>query len=128
MAPESKTHRIAVIKQDNGELQEDVVAREILEAADRREERERDLDGTIDASFPASDPPAQWSGGDRGGGPASGGVVEPDEPSDAAARYPAGLEERIIDSAPLEEVPGRSYPAAPVPGTLPVPESSVPDA
>jgi hypothetical protein len=31
--PESKTHRIAVLKQDNGELQEDVVEREVVEAA-----------------------------------------------------------------------------------------------
>jgi hypothetical protein len=122
VAPESETHRIAVIKQDNGELQEDVVAREILDTADRREKRERDLDGTIDASFPASDPSAQWSGGDRDD-LASEGVAEPDDLSDAAARYQAGLEERIIGSAPLEEVAGRSHPAAPVPGTLPAPES-----
>jgi hypothetical protein len=31
--PESKTHRIAVLKQDNGELQEDVVERAVVESA-----------------------------------------------------------------------------------------------
>jgi hypothetical protein len=31
VAPESKTHRIAVLQQDNGELQEDVVERSAVE-------------------------------------------------------------------------------------------------
>lgn len=31
MSPESKTHKIAVLQQDNGELQEDVVERSAVE-------------------------------------------------------------------------------------------------
>ncbi|HEX3564565.1 MAG TPA: hypothetical protein VHU17_04280 [Acidimicrobiales bacterium] len=61
MSPESKTHRIAVLQQDNGELQEDVVERSTVEQPaandgagdpDGRDEPDTDDD---DADEPRSD-------------------------------------------------------------------------
>ncbi|HWF22428.1 MAG TPA: hypothetical protein VG226_09805 [Acidimicrobiales bacterium] len=59
MSPESKTHRIAVLQQDNGELQEDVVERSTVEQpADTDAVGEpdgRDDADTDDADRPRSD-------------------------------------------------------------------------
>jgi hypothetical protein len=47
VSPESKTHRIAVLQQDNGELQEDVVERSTVEQQAGAEPDSRDdVDGT----------------------------------------------------------------------------------
>ncbi len=103
MSPKSRTHHIAVLVQDNGELAEDVVEREVVEQAHRRRHR---LDGEPDArgsdlgtdSFPASDPPSSWSG-----------VDSPVERRSA----------RVLAGAPVEDVPERPDPAAPIPRTIP---------
>jgi hypothetical protein len=113
MSPKSRTHHIAVLVQDNGELAEDVVERELVEQASRRRHRrdgeptdggpndlgpgDRDTDPGTD-SFPASDPPSSWSGMDR--------------PREARS-------ERVLASAPVEDVPERPHPAAPIPRTIP---------
>lgn len=96
MGPKAESHRIAVLKQDNGELAEDVVPREETEPAgpdpeDRAERQSAE-------SFPASDPPSTWSG--------------PDEAD-------RGPRDRLVSSAPVEDVPERPEPGAAIPGTLP---------
>jgi hypothetical protein len=91
VSPESKTHRIAVLQQDNGELQEDVVERSTVEQpadndavgeSDGRDDSDTDdADDSDDADRPRSD--------------------------------------RVVDSTTVEDVAERSHPAEPVPGTLP---------
>ncbi|MGH9098355.1 MAG: hypothetical protein ACRDWB_13140 [Acidimicrobiales bacterium] len=106
--PESKTHRIAILRQDNGELQEDIVHRTAVEPMTLDDgpaveiSRYGDPDSDGEDSFPASDPPSHWAGAedddlDVGAGPASA---------------------RIVDTLPVEDVEGRPHPAAPIPGTL----------
>jgi hypothetical protein len=92
--PESKTHRIAVLKQDNGELQEDVVERDVVESATGEDPVSRDQ-------------PDESSGalGDDDG-------VEDDVPSRSV---------RVVQSLPVEDVEERGDPGSPIPGTLPRP-------
>jgi hypothetical protein len=76
----SRTHERAVLEQDNGELAEDVLATRALDRADVRVGGGADeaaagdegapgdeLDEQGKASFPASDPPASWSGAPSSG-------------------------------------------------------------
>jgi hypothetical protein len=106
--PESKTHRIAILRQDNGELQEDIVHRDAVEpltigdgsAVEISLYGDPDSDG--EDSFPASDPPSHWAGAKDGG-------------IEGGARPAAA---RIVDTLPVEDVEGRPHPAAPIPGTL----------
>lgn len=93
--PESRTHKLAVLQQDNGELAEDVVARS---SHARTAARDR-VDEESAASFPASDPPSDWAGEDD---------------------VPVGRgDERLVVSGPVAHVPERVRPDDPVPGTLP---------
>ncbi|MGH9091321.1 MAG: hypothetical protein ACRDZR_08100 [Acidimicrobiales bacterium] len=80
--PESSTHRLAVLRQDNGELAEDVVSRAgpVPAAGDDH------VDDESEASFPASDPPSDWAGADDA----------PDTPGD----------DRLVGSGPVDHVPG----------------------
>lgn len=89
---DSETHEHVVRRQDNGELQEDVVARCDIDGAH--------IDEQADDSFPASDPPSHWSGpGHRG---------------DEARR----TRRRIVDRRPAEQVPERRHPGEAKPQTL----------
>lgn len=106
-----------MLRQDNGELQEDVVASDALEgpAGDAAAEVERESA----ESFPASDAPSHWAGG----GPAcEGGDAPPASGADRgsgrreAQRVDLG---RVVERRPLGDVPERPDPGAPVPGTLP---------
>lgn len=104
--PESKTHKIAILRQDNGELQEDIVHRDAVEPlTDDGPAAEIPLDGAPDSdgedSFPASDSPSHSADYE-------------DEESDTARPESA----RIVDTLPVEDVEGRPHPAAPIPGTL----------
>ena len=81
-----------MVKQDNGELQEDVVARDHIDGGR--------VDEQVDDSFPASDPPSSWSG------PAEGG--------EGAQR----TRRRIVDRKPAEHPPERAHPGDPKPQTL----------
>ncbi|HEX3841135.1 MAG TPA: hypothetical protein VHU85_10120 [Acidimicrobiales bacterium] len=92
--PESKTHRIAVLQQDNGELQEDVVERSVVEPA-------------------TDDPPVSRDPGDEN----SGADPEDDDPEGEA---PSGSV-RVVHSLPVDDVEERDDPGSPVPGTLPRP-------
>lgn len=105
--PESDTHHIAYLRQDNGELQEDVVTKESTggEPASGGGVDDDEVDEEAAASFPASDAPSYWSGGDR---PARQGSPE----GGTAAS-------RVVGSAPVEEVGERRDPTDPVPRTLP---------
>ena len=85
-------HEHLVVKQDNGELQEDVVARSQIDGGR--------VDEQADESFPASDPPSHWSG--------------PAEENEQSRRN----RERIVDRRPAEHPPERSHPAEPRPQTL----------
>jgi hypothetical protein len=106
--PESKTHRIAILRQDNGELQEDIVHRAAVEplTPDGGPAVKISLDGDPDTdgedSFPASDPPSHWAGRE-------------DDDIDVGARSAPA---RIVDTMPVEDVEERPHPAAPIPGTL----------
>ena len=105
--PESKTHRIAILRQDNGELQEDVVNRAAFEPLTTDHHATGgissygDPDSDGEDSFPASDPPSHWAG--------------PEDDDTAVGARPAT---RIVDTMPVEDVEGRPDPAAPIPGTL----------
>jgi hypothetical protein len=92
--PESKTHRIAVLQQDNGELQEDVVERSLVESATGEDPASRDQ-------------PDENSGGDG----------DDDEGEDDV---PSGSV-RVVQSMPVDEVEERGDPGSPIPGTLPRP-------
>ncbi|HWD51343.1 MAG TPA: hypothetical protein VG412_03015 [Acidimicrobiales bacterium] len=106
--PESKTHRIAILRQDNGELQEDIVHRAAVEplipgdspAVEISSYGDPDADG--EDSFPASDPPSHWAGSE-------------DDDTAVGARRAAA---RIVDTLPVEDVEGRPSLAAPIPGRL----------
>lgn len=98
----STTHERAVLEQDNGELQEDVVATDQLDGDDPAARRERRADEESEESFPASDPPSHWA--DAGGAQDTG-------PRDARGR--------VVERGPVEHVPERRRPDDPVPGTLP---------
>jgi hypothetical protein len=106
--PESKTHRIAIVRQDNGELQEDIVPRAAVEpmttdhGATGRISSYGDPDSDGKDSFPASDPPSHWAGSEDGGTAVGARMVTA----------------RIVDAMPVEDVEGRPHPAAPIPGTL----------
>jgi len=112
--PESKTHRIAILRQDNGELQEDIVQRAAVEPLTTEGGPAVDMslygdpDSDCEDSFPASDPPSHWAG------PEDGDI-------DVGAR-PATA--RLVDTMPVEDVEGRPDPAAPIPGTLTRPPRS----
>ncbi len=100
----SETHRQAVVRQDNGELQEDVVPREELARALRQRPRDDQgqTDQQSDESFPASDAPSDWAGpGERGPAGTVGGAGE------------------VVEERPVAEVPERAEPGDPVPGTVP---------
>ncbi len=103
--PRSDSHRLVVLRQDNGELQEDVVVRELADHDRLTSDR---LDETIAASFPASDPSPAWSGPDRASSPTGR-----DHPSS-----------RVVSSAPVEQTSDRPDPAAPIPRTIPRQTSS----
>ena len=92
--PESETHRIAVLKQDNGELQEDVVDRAVVEPA---------------------------TGDDPSGGEPTDGNSGADDGDDEGEDVPPRGSIRVVESMPVEEVEGRSDPDSPIPGTLPQP-------
>lgn len=98
----STTHERAVVEQDNGELQEDVVATDALDADDPAHRRERRADEESEESFPASDPPSHWA--DAGGAEDTGR-------GDARGR--------VVERGPVEHVPERRRPDDPVPRTLP---------
>lgn len=94
----STTHDRAVLRQDNGELQEDVVAKRTLDAAGaasalRVDDEEADEQSR--ESFPTSDPPSSWAGHGR-------------EAEDSRHGDVAG---RVVDRSPVADVP--------VPRTLP---------
>ena len=93
MTGAGSSHRHVVLRQDNGELAEDVVERARLEADD--------LDDAIACSFPASDATSSWAGADR------------------FSRRRAQLAARVVHSAAVGEVPGRPHPGDAVPSTLP---------
>lgn len=144
--PDSDSHRIAVMKQDNGELQQDVVERDLAEAGSRAPGRmdrrsAADVDRESAASFPASDPPSSWAGpaqgpapaddsirgtptadatlGEPAAGRAAGGRAPgPDVPPGDRAEGPAGGSGRVVAGGPAPEAPERQHPADPVPGTL----------
>lgn len=96
MCPKAKTHHIAVLKQDNGELAEDVVSKDLTEAGGS--EAEGQPERQSEESFPASDPPSTWSG-----------------PGEAVRDRSA----RLVDASPVEDVAERPVPDAPIPRTLP---------
>jgi hypothetical protein len=112
--PESKTHTIAILRQDNGELQEDIIHRATVEPRTTDHGAnggiysfgDPDTDG--EDSFPASDPPSHWAGSEH-------------DDSGVGART---ANARIVDTMPVEDVGGRPDPAAPIPGTLPRPPRS----
>ncbi len=79
--------------QDNGELQEDVVPKAILEGGW--------LDAELRDTFPASDPLPHWVG--------------PARPLDDADRS----RHRVVHRGPLREVAEHTDPGAPAPEVLP---------
>ncbi len=106
--PESRTHRIAILRQDNGELQEDIVHRAAVEPLSTdggpavRVSSYGDPDSDGEDSFPASDPPSHWAGSE-------------DDDTGVGAR-PATA--RIVGTMPVEDFGGRPGLGAPIPGTL----------
>lgn len=114
MPPVSKTHHLAVVRQDNGELAEEI--HQHAGAAGGTGTAGEDagpggstgtagsaddgqlVDEQSEQSFPASDAPSTWS--------------------DGWARH-RQRDERVVQTAPVAEVPELPHPAAPVPGTLP---------
>lgn len=124
-SPESSSHERAVLRQDNGELQEDVVEKDELDRPGhppaRSESSGEDPDEASRESFPASDPPASWAGGPED-------IPDPPDTAEAEPRgastppsvpEPRGPAERVIERGPVPHVPERADPADPVPGTLP---------
>lgn len=99
----SKTHELVVLKQDNGELQEDVVAKSTIddeeESVGEIDDDEDGVDEEEEESFPASDPPSSWAGS-----------VEQAE-KDRTRR-------RLQQRAPVEEASERAHPAHALPQTL----------
>ena len=93
MTRRQPSHHHVVLRQDNGELTEDVVER----AQVARDE----LDEAIACTFPASDALSTWAGADRFRRPAN----------------PAAM--RVVEATAVGEVPGRAHPADAVPSTLP---------
>lgn len=116
--PESETHEIAFLEQDNGELQEDVVAKKRSRSGDERPKGNGEVDEEVAESFPASDPPSHWSGGDAGGAMSR---PEEDRAPQDRARAP---QDRMVGRAPVEDVPERAHPAEAAPGTLPPPSGT----
>jgi hypothetical protein len=90
---DSNTHELVVLKQDNGELQEDVVAKSTID------DEEENVDEEEEESFPASDPPSSWAG-----------PVEQAE-KDRTRR-------RLQQRGPVEEASERAHPAQALPQTL----------
>lgn len=87
--PTSDTHRIAVTKQDNGELHEEVLERDLAEG-DGGAAPATEVDRQSVASFPASDAPSTWAGpahdrAEPGAGdgvaPRAAGKAEPEPPA-----------------------------------------------
>lgn len=131
----SDSHHVAVMKQDNGELQEDVVDRQVADDDSNGDGNKEDVGvmGVAAAgssavehqsaeSFPASDPPSSWAGppddpGDLRTGPS--GPTDAGVPAGDRAEGSAGSSGRVVGSEPVPEVPERHHPADPVPGTLP---------
>ncbi|HEX4217608.1 MAG TPA: hypothetical protein VHZ02_04520 [Acidimicrobiales bacterium] len=97
MSPESKTHKIAVLKQDNGELQEDVVERTVVDDHDGGE-GEAQAHRSDDSDAEGTD---------------SSHLGEADGSGDESRH------DRVVHSTTVEEVAERSHPAEPIPGTLP---------
>lgn len=132
--PTSDSHRIAVMKQDDGELQEDVMERGLAETggpASGEAAQGADLQPAAEAdrrsveSFPASDAPSSWAGPPdapttpRRGPPSRGIACRGSEvPREDLAEDPAGSARPVFGSDPAPEVPERAHPADPVPGTL----------
>jgi hypothetical protein len=88
----SSTHFWATLRQLNGELQEDVVERQAVDVHGRPERESED-------SFPASDAPSSWAGGDP--------------------HAPLARRDRVEHLGPVPEVPERRHPGEAVPKTLP---------
>ncbi|HWD54302.1 MAG TPA: hypothetical protein VG346_04230 [Acidimicrobiales bacterium] len=88
----SLTHDLVVVQQDNGELQEDVMARSLAQGGW--------LDEEISESFPASDPLSHWAGPPR-----------PTSEADRARR-------QVVHREAMEDAPERDHPEAPLPGTI----------
>lgn len=110
--PASGTHERAVLRQDNGELAEDVVETDELDRLPARSTASTPAEAATTAaeeaseeSFPASDPPGSWAG------------VDERHDSDGPAVTSAA--ERLVDRAPVEHAPERATPDDPVPKTLP---------
>lgn len=133
----SDSYHVAVMKQDNGELQEDVVSRQVAEGdgdGDDGNEEDAGVMGVAAAagssvvehqsaqSFPASDPPSSWAGPPEGPGEpgtAPTGSAGAGVPAGDRAEGSADSSGRVVGSEPVSEVPGRRHRADPVPGTLP---------
>lgn len=121
---EAASHERAVLRQDNGELQEDVVASEELDdsvdgSGGRAASR---VDEESEESFPASDAPSHWAtGGEKGDGPGSGGGPGGDAGPDGDAGEGRRdlARDRVVERSPVEHVPERARPDDPVPKTLP---------
>lgn len=88
----SLTHDLVVLKQHNGELQEDVMERSVAAGGW--------LDAEIDDSFPASDPLSHWAG--------------PCRRENEMARSHG----HVVHRRPVEDAPERRHPGEAVPGTL----------
>jgi hypothetical protein len=88
----SLTHDLVVVRQDNGELQEDVMERSVTEHGW--------LDAEISDSFPASDPLSHWAGPAR-------------RTSEADRAHG-----QLVQRESIEDAPERTHPEAPIPGTL----------
>jgi len=86
----STTHDHAVLETDNGELQEDVVEKSVIDG--------EELDGELGDSFPARDPSSHRPG-----------TGESSRDRDRTRR-------RFQHRRSAEEVPGRPDPGVPVPG------------
>jgi hypothetical protein len=95
----SSTHELVVLKQDNGELQEDVVAKSTIDDVNEIDDVEDSVEEESEESFPASDPPSSWAG-----------PVEQAE-KDRTRR-------RLQQRAPVEEASERAHPAQALPQTL----------
>jgi hypothetical protein len=86
-------YELVVVKEDNGELQEDVVHRDALSET----RSEADMKDTHPAS-------------------------QPRLAGDAESQARPRLRDRVVERQPAPEVPERANPADPLPGTLPRPE------